>query len=161
MDSTKEIAAALQQEQLELWLASEKTVDEVFILLKLKDEGHKSFESPKMETLRMYMEKINAKGKKPDEKLVTMFGVLLHAFGKSNLALLLLEAVESSTMKGRYHAGGHLLTLFSRWYRAGIDPSNFERELYYEEDKNIANQVKTLRDLYKSYYEGRPAPNGK
>ncbi|KAI9907988.1 hypothetical protein PsorP6_003494 [Peronosclerospora sorghi] len=122
MDSTKEIAAALLQEQLELWLASEKTVDEVFILLKLKDEGHKMFEIPKMETLNMYMEKFNAKGKKPDEKLVTMFGVLLQAFGKSNLALLLLEAVESSTMKGRYHAGGHLLTLFSRWYRAGIDP---------------------------------------
>ncbi|KAI9919386.1 hypothetical protein PsorP6_017380 [Peronosclerospora sorghi] len=60
MDSTKEIAAALQQEQLELWLASEKTVDEVFILLKLKDEGHKMFESPKMETLNMYMEKFNA-----------------------------------------------------------------------------------------------------
>ncbi|KAI9912601.1 hypothetical protein PsorP6_006571 [Peronosclerospora sorghi] len=160
-DSTKEIAAALQQEQLELWLASKKTVDEVFILLKLKDEGHKLFESPKMETLNMYMEKFNAKGKKPDEALVTMFGVLLHAFGDSNLALLLLEAVESSTMKGRYHAGGHLLTLFSRWYRAGIDPSNFERELYYEEDKNIANQVKTLLDLYKSYYRGRRAPNGK
>ncbi|KAI9920343.1 hypothetical protein PsorP6_016040 [Peronosclerospora sorghi] len=89
-----------------------------------------------------------------------MFGVLLHAFGESNLALLLLEAVKASTI-GRYHAGGHLLTLFSRWYRAGIDPSNFKRELYYEEDKNIVNQVKTLRDLYKSYYEGRSAPNGK
>ncbi|KAI9921243.1 hypothetical protein PsorP6_002123 [Peronosclerospora sorghi] len=85
------------KEQLELWLASEETVDEVIILLKLKDEGHKMFESPKMETLNMFMEKFNAKGKKPDEKLVTMFGVLLHAFGESNLAFLLLEAVESSS----------------------------------------------------------------
>ncbi|KAI9922273.1 hypothetical protein PsorP6_002620 [Peronosclerospora sorghi] len=76
MDSTKEIAAALQQVQLELWISSEKTVDEVFIFLKLKDEGHKMFESPKMETLNMYIEKFNTKGKKPDEKLVTMFGVL-------------------------------------------------------------------------------------
>ncbi|KAI9895812.1 hypothetical protein PsorP6_019243 [Peronosclerospora sorghi] len=93
MHSTKEIAAALQQEQLYLWLASEKNVDEVFISLKLKNEGHKMFESTKMETLNMYMEKFNAKGKKPDEKLVTMFGVLLHAFGESNLAFLLLAAV--------------------------------------------------------------------
>ncbi|KAG6952486.1 hypothetical protein JG688_00013254 [Phytophthora aleatoria] len=54
------LAKQLRTEQLSAWLDSGKSVDDVFELLKLRQDGYKALESPKLDVLDDYIAKFNA-----------------------------------------------------------------------------------------------------
>ncbi|GMF54311.1 unnamed protein product [Phytophthora fragariaefolia] len=87
--ATEEIATKLQSQQLEGWLKSGKSADDVFVLLKLKEDGPAGIGSPQLDTLDEYIKLLNTQ-KSGDESvikaLVTGFG------GESNLMSILTTA---------------------------------------------------------------------
>ncbi|KUF80618.1 WD repeat-containing protein 7 [Phytophthora nicotianae] len=84
----------LRSEQLSAWMKSEKTVDDVFELLKLRQNGYKALGSPKLEVLDDYMKMVIQKtsGKQ------TLLQTLTNGFeGEEKLAALLVRAKEDTS----------------------------------------------------------------
>ncbi|GMF42679.1 unnamed protein product [Phytophthora fragariaefolia] len=87
--ATEEIAKKLQSQQLEGWLKSGKSADDVFVLLKLKEDGPAAIGSPKLDTLDEYIKLLNTQKSGEEtviKALVTGFG------GESNLMSILTTA---------------------------------------------------------------------
>ncbi|KAG2898711.1 hypothetical protein PC119_g3248 [Phytophthora cactorum] len=77
--TTKDFATLLQQQQLEGWLASQKSADDIFALLKLKEDGYLFAKSRKLETLSEYI-KFYSANKSPQEE-TNIFRVVKNGFG--------------------------------------------------------------------------------
>ncbi|KAE9258652.1 hypothetical protein PF001_g33292, partial [Phytophthora fragariae] len=94
------------------WLASKQTVDDVFKLLKLDDEGAKLFQNPVSSTWVSYATKLN--GKNPD---ALMFSVLKARYDDDALATIFTVAKE--TRGAQSIAARQESILFTKWISDG------------------------------------------
>ncbi|ETP53651.1 hypothetical protein F442_01468 [Phytophthora nicotianae P10297] len=80
---SKDIASKLQTQQLEGWLNSHKSVEDVFTLLKIKDDGLLALTSRKLVTLDEYIQLFNRKN---PQRQTNLFDALRGGFGEGEFA---------------------------------------------------------------------------
>ncbi|KAK1941023.1 hypothetical protein P3T76_007729 [Phytophthora citrophthora] len=88
--NTKKIAVAAQTEQTKLWLNEMKTPDDVFTLLKLKEEQSALFSSPLFPAWLKYLDEFNLLD--PEAKVVLPFTTLKKHYEVEALAKMILSA---------------------------------------------------------------------
>ncbi|KAE9008221.1 hypothetical protein PF011_g10784 [Phytophthora fragariae] len=110
--TTRKLATQLEEVQLVNWLASKQTVDDVFKLLKLDDEGAKLFQNPVSSTWVSYATKLDEKN--PD---ALMFSVLKARYDDDALATIFTVAKE--TRGAQSIAARQESILFTKWISDG------------------------------------------
>ncbi|POM71265.1 Secreted RxLR effector peptide protein [Phytophthora palmivora] len=96
VDDTKVVATKLETELFEGWMKNTKSVDEVFSILKLREQGSQFFHSEKLNVLENYIAFVN--GKKHEKE--SLADVLTKGFGeKKLLSILGVAKGESLTAK--------------------------------------------------------------
>ncbi|KAE9086911.1 hypothetical protein PF007_g20583 [Phytophthora fragariae] len=110
--TTRKLATQLEEVQLANWLASKQTVDDVFKLLKLDDEGAKLFQNPVSSTWVSYATKLDEKN--PD---ALMFSVLKARYDDDALATIFTVAKE--TRGAQSIAARQESILFTKWISDG------------------------------------------
>ncbi|KAE9012232.1 hypothetical protein PR003_g8074 [Phytophthora rubi] len=156
--STEWMATRLQSQQLEGWLKSGKSVDDVYALLKLKDDGVAAIVSRKLETLDAYIKLFNRE-KSADESLIkamaTGFG------GEDKLATTLANARLFPLM----HAKATQLqkAQFAQWLDEGYDSISVLTKIFKVEEANLAGASRSQKSIakkFKAFYEReRGVPN--
>ncbi|OWY93480.1 RxLR effector protein [Phytophthora megakarya] len=127
------------------------SVNDVFKILKIEDDGPKFMENPKLRLLEEYIEIFNFK--KPHEK-TKYFGALTKGFGgDGKFAIVLSNAMEITSVE--VQALGYQEKLFRKWMKNGVDPKNFLTKIFNIDEKNLASagpQERAIADEYKTYY---------
>ncbi|KAG2898739.1 hypothetical protein PC129_g15961 [Phytophthora cactorum] len=122
--AVERVAARLQKEQLEGWLKRDKSVNDVFKLLKFKDDGSVEI-SRNLETLEAYILLYN-RAKQVDETLV---GALAKGFGgESQLAEMLMGARSFPYFNGKAKTLQN--AQFKEWRDKGLNPTNVLSEIF-------------------------------
>lgn len=86
---TKDRATRLRTDQIEAWLSSQKSVDDVFKLLRLRDNRYEALISRKLGVLENYIRVFNSRNDGQD----TLLNALARGFGgEANLASMLNAA---------------------------------------------------------------------
>ncbi|ETO68229.1 hypothetical protein F444_14915 [Phytophthora nicotianae P1976] len=149
----------LRMEQLTAWLKSKKSVDDVFKLLKLRDDSLMAFVSPKMAMLDDYIKLFNRE--KSSGK--TLAKTLVTGFGESQFVSLLQLGLKNSYTKDL--ATSLETELVNLWLASKFKPGDIMKKLKLDEDMGLAlaNQSRQSRELltrYISVYNQR-YPNSK
>ncbi|KAG6615993.1 putative secreted RxLR effector protein [Phytophthora cinnamomi] len=123
--STKDIATVLQLQQLEGWLTSGKSVDDVYALLKFPEDDLAVFVSPELGVLEDYIKLFNRQ-KSGDETVVKALAV---GFGGDDQLAMALEDAR------RYPLLNAKVTQlqkaqFARWKDEGIDSTNILAKVF-------------------------------
>ncbi|KAG6948394.1 hypothetical protein JG688_00015111, partial [Phytophthora aleatoria] len=122
--AVERVAARLQKEQLEGWLKRDESVNDVFKLLKFKDDGSVVI-SRNLETLEAYILLYN-RAKQVDETLV---GALAKGFGgESQLAEILMGARSFPYLNGKAKTLQN--AQFKEWRDKGLNPTNVLSEIF-------------------------------
>ncbi|ETN03996.1 hypothetical protein PPTG_23678 [Phytophthora nicotianae INRA-310] len=120
----------LRDAQLSSWRESEKSVDDVFTLLKLREDGYRAFGSPKMQALEDYTKRApltNPVQKNLLQTLTTGFG------GERKLARLLVVAKRDSNSKDL--ATAMQKALLKKWMQVDkMNPEDVLKKLRLEDD---------------------------
>ncbi|POM76654.1 RxLR effector family [Phytophthora palmivora] len=87
-ENSKPIAMKLQRQQLQGWLNAQKSVDDVFSLLKIKEDGVRSMLNRKLETMDEYIKLFNSKNPQQKTDLLT---VIKDGFGGEDKFAILNE----------------------------------------------------------------------
>ncbi|KAG6957996.1 hypothetical protein JG687_00009643 [Phytophthora cactorum] len=130
--NTKAVAKQLRSEQLDDWLNNQKTVDDVFKLLKLRDDGYFALTSRKLVVLKAYIKVINREKSGHETLLKTLttgFG------GESELAKILLTA-KADPLTSKL-ATSLQTELLDRWLTYKLLPESVLRKLTL--DRSMAN----------------------
>ncbi|KAG3194856.1 hypothetical protein PC128_g8987 [Phytophthora cactorum] len=130
--NTKAVAKQLRSEQLDDWLNNQKTVDDVFKLLKLRDDGYFALTSRKLVVLKAYIKVINREKSGHETLLKTLttgFG------GESELAKILLTA-KADPLTSKL-ATSLQTELLDRWLTHKLLPESVLRKLTL--DRSMAN----------------------
>ncbi|ETL33091.1 hypothetical protein L916_14398 [Phytophthora nicotianae] len=122
--NTKEIAKLLRREQLIDWMNNEKSVDDVFELLKLRDDGYFALTSRKLRVLKDYIKFFNRE-KAGDETLLKTFTTGFG--GESELAKMLLTAKKNPSTEKL--ATSLQTALFDEWLTSKLQPENVLKKL--------------------------------
>ncbi|RAW24397.1 hypothetical protein PC110_g19180 [Phytophthora cactorum] len=130
--ATKEFATKLQAQQLEGWLANQKSAVDVFKLLKVKEDGTLFMFSPKLEILTEYIKLFNS-NKNPQDQAY-MIRVVSNGFGGD----------------GDLHN-----TLFKVWFRSKIEPRNIYPKFLNAEEGDLEKKIVTQ---YAEYYDAKTIP---
>ncbi|GMF23982.1 unnamed protein product [Phytophthora lilii] len=169
---SKDIATKLKLEQVEVWYTDKRTIDDVFNLLKLKDDGDRVFGSRKLELLEDYITLFNTRNN-AHETLLQAFTTGLG--GEATLAKLLVRAKADAFSVEK--ASELQRAQFSQWLANDVQPKSvllmlkgddavtdittYLRTLnrYVEEynTKNPTAQVSLLRTLSGQYGEANVA----
>ncbi|OWZ16916.1 RxLR effector protein [Phytophthora megakarya] len=116
--NTKDIATKLQTQQLEGWFNSKNTVDDVFSLLKIKEEGTRFMFNRKLETMDSYIRLFDTRN--PQQK-TDKYKVLCDGFGgEDKFAILISQAMERPVTQ--LGAKKYQDVMFSRWFAEDYDP---------------------------------------
>ncbi|KAE9182989.1 hypothetical protein PF004_g24081 [Phytophthora fragariae] len=149
---TKKMAIRLQTEQLDDWFTSGKSVDDVFNLLKLGDDGFAFISSPKLDRLDDYIKFVNSKA----SGQTTLLQALKSGFGERELAVNLVQA----NTYARGSAGAKAKPLqeaqFTQWLDEGYDSISVLTKLFkVDETKlNTASMMgETVASQFKQFYE--------
>ncbi|OWZ05786.1 RxLR effector protein [Phytophthora megakarya] len=111
---TERIAKELRTEQLNKWMRSEKTVDQVFDILKLRNDGHTALVSRKLEVLEDYINLSN----RENSRHATVLGVLTKGFGGENeMEKILLDGMLNFYTKDKAQGW-----LFPKWLQSDLPP---------------------------------------
>ncbi|KAG3096803.1 hypothetical protein PI125_g15884 [Phytophthora idaei] len=122
--AAERVAARLQKEQLEGWLKRDESVNDVFKLLKFKDDGSVVI-SRNLEMLEAYILLYN-RAKQVDETLV---GALAKGFGgESQLAEMLMGARSFPYLNGKAKTLQN--AQFKEWRDKGLNPTNVLSEIF-------------------------------
>ncbi|KAF4044984.1 hypothetical protein GN244_ATG02691 [Phytophthora infestans] len=145
----------LRKDQLSAWMNSERSVDDVFNLLKLREDGYKALASPKMEVLDDYMKMvIQTKAGKE-----TLLQTLTKGFdGEEKLARLLVRAKEHS--KSKELATALQNALVKKWIEAdNMTPDSVAHMLQLDRnlDALVNPNVHTLGAFISVYNARNPA----
>ncbi|OWZ13274.1 RxLR effector protein [Phytophthora megakarya] len=119
-ENTKDIATRLQTEQLEGWLNSQKSVNDVFTLLKFKEDGVKFMINQKPHILDEYVKLFNLKN--PQQKSYA-FKAIMNGFGEDKLAILAWKASQDRRRSLSNTATNIEYILFQRWIFKRYDPA--------------------------------------
>ncbi|KAE9266782.1 hypothetical protein PF008_g31531 [Phytophthora fragariae] len=148
---TERMATRLQSQQLEGWLKSGKSVDDVYALLKLKQDGLAAVVSRKLEMLDDYTKLFNRE-KSADESVVkamaTGFG------GEDKLA----TALENARLHPVMNAKAKKLqnAQFAQWLDEGYDSLSVLTTVFKVEDTSLAGASRSQKSIvkqFKAYYE--------
>ncbi|POM60150.1 RxLR effector family [Phytophthora palmivora] len=150
-ESSRDIATKLQTQQLEGWYNNQKSVGDVFSLLKIEEDGILSMISRKLETLDEYIKLLNEKN--PDHK-TTLFRALMDGFGgEDKFALMVSRAMNiPRTSVGAYK---YQNALFKRWLAKDYDPMSVLVKVFKIDEQNLAAagaQEKAIIAAYKPIY---------
>ncbi|KAE9271318.1 hypothetical protein PR003_g30544 [Phytophthora rubi] len=145
------MATRLQSQQLEGWLKSGKSVDDVYALLKLKQDGLAASVSRKLEMLDDYIKLFNRE-KSADESVVkamaTGFG------GEDKLATALENARRHPLMNAK--ATKLQNAQFAQWLDEGYDSISVLTKVFKVEDASLAGASrlqKSIANQFKAFYE--------
>ncbi|KAE8963145.1 hypothetical protein PR001_g29311, partial [Phytophthora rubi] len=148
---TERMATRLQSQQLEGWLKSGKSVDDVYALLKLKQDGLAASVSRKLEMLDDYIKLFNRE-KSADESVVkamaTGFG------GEDKLATALENARRHPLMNAK--ATKLQNAQFAQWLDEGYDSISVLTKVFKVEDASLAGASrlqKSIANQFKAFYE--------
>ncbi|OWZ03903.1 RxLR effector protein [Phytophthora megakarya] len=145
------IAAKLQFMQLKEWFIKGKSVNDVFNILKIGDDGPKFMENPKLRLLDEYIGLFNFKN--PHEK-TDYFTALTNGFGgEGQFVIVLSKATENPTMGAQ--ALDYQEHLFDMWIKSGVKPENFIKRIYNVDEKKLAvdSDEKHIANLFKKFYD--------
>ncbi|ETM48113.1 hypothetical protein L914_07308 [Phytophthora nicotianae] len=171
----KELATQLRSQQLRAWLDNGKSVDDVFKLLKLGDDGYEALTSRKLILLDDYIVEFNRAN--PGHK-TTLLKTLTTGFGgESHLVTLLAAAKHDVRTKAK--ATELENGLLRQWQRENLDPASvmkllnldngvdrvlnnrnletFEKYIAVFSKKNPENPTTFLGALTMKYEEGEVA----
>ncbi|GMF33710.1 unnamed protein product [Phytophthora lilii] len=154
MSESSKIATKLKSDQLNGWMTNENSVDDVFSLLKLKDDGKSVFNSPKLEMLEDYIALVN-KNKNGHETLFDAFKTGVG--GDSNLAALLQEAKADSTEAGNAVVLKLQKEQFNRWKADGLNLEDAMKLL--QLDKSLSSPNLNALDSYATLLKEKHATN--
>ncbi|KAF4138877.1 hypothetical protein GN958_ATG11834 [Phytophthora infestans] len=122
--STKEGAIQLRSEQLTDWLNNEKTVDEVFKLLKLRDDGEVGLISHKLEALKDYIKLFNRERTGDETLLKTLTTGFGGESGFSNILLAAKADRRTNTVAMSLQS-----ELLHQWLKSGLQPGSVLKKL--------------------------------
>ncbi|OWZ23148.1 Avirulence (Avh) protein [Phytophthora megakarya] len=150
-ENTRNIATKLQNQQLKGWLNSQKTIDDAYSLLKIKEDGIISVISPKQETMHKYIQLFNAKY--PQQK-TDLYRVLCDGFGgEDKFAILISHAMEHPATAGG--ASKYRCIMFRQWLEKDYDPMSVLINVIKYTENNVAttsSREKSIVAVYKPIY---------
>ncbi|KAG7390769.1 hypothetical protein PHYPSEUDO_006888 [Phytophthora pseudosyringae] len=151
--STEKLATGLQKQQLEGWLKSEMSVDDVFKLLKIKSDGILAMASRKLDTLDEYVLLYN-RAKSADE---TLIGALSKGFGgEGQLANTIMRAVAVRGMQAK--ATRLQNKQFGVWMEEGLDSStSVLTKIFNVGGADATNIQKVIASQFIVYYQRKAA----
>ncbi|KAG2789767.1 hypothetical protein PC129_g8835 [Phytophthora cactorum] len=136
---SKDIATKLQTEQLRGWLNSDKSVKDVFTLLRNGNDDALFAIRQKVEILDEYIKLFNAKN--PQHK-ADLFGALRDAFGgEDKLAVVVSKAVASTPAE----AFPFQKVLFTRWISKDYDPMSILTKVFKVPANNLASATSEMK----------------
>ncbi|OWZ09863.1 RxLR effector protein [Phytophthora megakarya] len=149
--NTKDIATKLQTQQLEGWFNSKKTVEDVFSLLKIKEEGTRFVFSRKLETMDSYIRMFDVRN--PQQK-TDKYKVLCDGFGgEDKFAIVISQAMKrplTALEAVKYH-----YVMFNRWFAKDYDPMTVLIKVFKYSEDDVAKALpeeKLVKDTYKLLY---------
>ncbi|POM69480.1 RxLR effector family [Phytophthora palmivora] len=150
-ENSRDIATKLQTQQLEGWYNNQKSVGDVFSLLKIKEDDVLSMISRKLETMDEYIKLFNANN--PQHK-TNLFRALRDGFGgEDKFALMVSRAMNiPQTSVGAYK---YQNALFKRWLDKDYDPMSVLVKVFKVDEQNLAGagaQEKAIIAAYKPMY---------
>ncbi|KAF4133683.1 hypothetical protein GN958_ATG17020 [Phytophthora infestans] len=147
--NSKDLATKLQADQLSGWLNSEKSVKDVFRLLRITDTGVLSAKSRKLETLDEYIKRFNEKN---SQHQTDLFRALRGSFGgEDKLAVVVSRAMSFSPEE----AFKIRQKLFERWIKKEYDPASVLTKVFKVPENNMASitsEMKLVTNQYKPVY---------
>lgn len=145
----------LRKDQLSNWLASEKSVDDVFTLLRLREDGYQALASPKMEVLDDYLKLVirTYSGKE------TVLQTLTKGFGgEDKLAKILLIAKDDASTSEL--AAALQNALLNKWMASKMQPESVLKRLSVDsslEDTLFGQTLPTLAAFILKYNSRNPS----
>ncbi|KAG1684435.1 hypothetical protein DVH05_011143 [Phytophthora capsici] len=136
--SSSTVAKRLQSEQFQRWMASGKSVDDVFVLLKLDQEGEKLLANPLFTTFTKFTNTLNQQ--KPDKQQTTVISVLTKHYGDEVIAKMLGRVPMSKLLTDLETA------LLQTWVSDKMKPRDAFKSLRLDEagDSLLSNPLFTL-----------------
>ncbi|OWZ17421.1 hypothetical protein PHMEG_0008637 [Phytophthora megakarya] len=160
LEATKGIATKLQKQQLKGWMISKKSPDDVFTLLKIKEDGIFSIGSRKVNTLDAYIKLLKSRNPFEQSNLVS---VLSKGFGGEDEFALLVSRASQQPLSKKMIDGApkYRDLLFRSWLKRELDPMTvLVQVLKVPEDKVATpSDAKWIVDLYKPMYNRSPNPD--
>ncbi|POM77740.1 RxLR effector family [Phytophthora palmivora] len=148
-DHSRDIATKLQTQQLEGWLNSQKSVGDIFSLLKVND--FYMFKQ-KLLTMEEYIKLFNLKN--PQQK-TNLDNALRGGFGtERSFAMSIWRALGDSRARG--DAAVYLDRLFKHWIKQKYHANEVLIKVFKVKKTNLAGaskQVKDMVDAYKNFYK--------
>ncbi|POM76316.1 Avirulence protein (Avh) [Phytophthora palmivora] len=151
VDDTKVVATKLETELFEGWMKNTESVDDVFTILKLHEQGSQLFRSEKLDILENYIAFINGKKHKKE----SLADVLTKGFGEKQLlsilgvakgeALTAKKATELETKVLLAKAEGQMKAL-QKLYLADDGLESVIRSKYLDKLEKYINTLSTRYD---------------
>ncbi|ETP37464.1 hypothetical protein F442_14736 [Phytophthora nicotianae P10297] len=149
----KDFASKLQTQQLEGWLARQKSAGDVFNLLKIKEDGVLSMKSRKVIVLSKYVNLFN--GKNPQDK-TQLFSVMKNGFGgDGGLARMVTAARRVGDPEIELTAKQYQKGLFKQWFAGDIKPENVYAKFLNGKEGHME---KAIVAQYKAHYDKQMNP---
>ncbi|ETK71967.1 hypothetical protein F442_21299 [Phytophthora nicotianae P10297] len=152
---TREVATKLQNQQIEVWLLSQKSTGDVFKLLNVKSDDVFT-QSTKLGTLSEYISVLNIK-RRHGEK-TSLFAVVREGFGgDGDLARVVFRVLqEPNSFSVLNTAYAYRKMLFKRWMKeAKLDPNNAFEWLFNVKETAAGPLEKRIVARYTTYYNNK------
>ncbi|POM64610.1 LOW QUALITY PROTEIN: RxLR effector family [Phytophthora palmivora] len=148
-ENSKPIATKLQRQQLQGWLNAQKSVDDVFSLLRIKEDGIRSMLNMELETMSEYIKMFNSKNPQQKTDLFTDgFG------GEDKFAILVTRAMAASRVSAAFTYKFQKQLLEQR-IKNDYDPMTVLIKTFKIDEHNLAGAgvvEKSVVNAYKSFY---------
>ncbi|KAG6958404.1 hypothetical protein JG688_00010527 [Phytophthora aleatoria] len=147
----KEIATKLQTQQLEGWMNNQMSVNDVFRILRITDDGTFFLLSRQLDTLDEYIKVFNAKN--PQQK-TDLFRALRDGFGGEDKFAILVSIAKDQPDTAML-AQNYQTTLFKRWIEKDYDPMSVLVKVFKVPEDNLASakaQMTRVIEQYKPIY---------
>ncbi|KAG6618607.1 putative secreted RxLR effector protein [Phytophthora cinnamomi] len=144
---TKLTATKLQTQQLEGWLSSRNTADDVFGILKIKNDGMFFVTSRKIATLEEYIKLFNSNNFRHETDLTR---TLINGFGEAKYARLVEMATRGRETSAR--AAPFRRALFHDWWTRKLKPKSVLGQVLEKNAATAGYLEKAIIGRYRSYY---------
>ncbi|OWZ23147.1 RxLR effector protein [Phytophthora megakarya] len=156
-DNSNTFLKRLQAEQLADWGSNQMPVNEVFSLLKVKDDDIRALISPKLVTLNKYIKLFNLRQNRLER--TDLFKVLRAGFGENEFAILVSRAMDDPLMAAV--ASKYQRVEFKRWIRYDYDPIKVLNDVFKKDNLAAATtREQSILDTYRPiYYKAKRLDN--
>lgn len=152
-------AAILQRQQLEGWLSSGKSADDVFTLLRIGADDFLPLNSQNLETLEDFVWLLNLKNRRIQTNIFT---VVENKFGGDvQLARAVVKALNEADERGLRDSVGiasrYRSKLFGRWFDKSIEPKDVYAMILKVNGASADALEKSIVSRYTAFYKKRLA----